>query len=333
MQLHKPTQRTNFAMASGERRLLKRDLTTVGLAVGIVVSSTLNPASAASGTNLIVTTTADTVGVCPSPTNCSLRSAISAANTTPGADTITIAAGTYVLSIANKANLTNENDNATGDLDINDSVTINGSGAITTIIDGARLDRVLHVRAGTVTLSSVTIRHGLGGGIENAGSLTLNGTTVSGNTWGSGIFNRGTMTLTDSAVTGNHGGNGAGGIYNFFATAILNFSTVSGNWAGGQGGIRNTGGPMTLNNSTVSGNKATHNAVGGILNDCATSGNIATLTLNNSTVSGNSAVTLNGGILNLGGGACGSTVTLSATVPSPRTALATAAASPKIRAM
>jgi fibronectin-binding autotransporter adhesin len=71
----------------------------------------------------------------------SLRSAIQAANARPNADTITVPAGTITLTIAGA----NEDNAATGDLDIRGSVTIKGKGAGSTVIDGKNLDRVFQV--------------------------------------------------------------------------------------------------------------------------------------------------------------------------------------------
>ena len=80
-----------------------------------------------------VNKTADTAdGVC-SISDCSLREAITAANAAAGADSITVLAGTYTLTIANAGGV-NEDNNATGDLDINGDLIINGAAAGTTII-------------------------------------------------------------------------------------------------------------------------------------------------------------------------------------------------------
>ena len=97
----------------------------------LVPPASPTPTSAPSRTSR-VTKTADTNdGVCD--TDCSLREAIGAANALAGADTITVPAGTYTLSIAG----TGEDANATGDLDISDDLTINGT--TFTIIDGGAL--------------------------------------------------------------------------------------------------------------------------------------------------------------------------------------------------
>src|SRR6187549_3216809 len=80
----------------------------------------------------VVTKTADTAdGACNA--DCSLREAITAANTAAGPDIITVPAGTYTLTITG----TNEDANANGDLDITSAITLNGAGAGTTAIEAA----------------------------------------------------------------------------------------------------------------------------------------------------------------------------------------------------
>src|ERR1700757_1679811 len=91
------------------------------------------------------------------PGSCSLREAVIAANANPGPDTIVIPAMTITLAIGGRG----EDAAATGDLDLTDDVTISGAGAGSTIIDGGGLDRVFDVRAGTASISGVTIRNGL----------------------------------------------------------------------------------------------------------------------------------------------------------------------------
>jgi hypothetical protein len=87
----------------------------------------------------------------------SLRSAIMAADAKPNADTIIIPGGTYQLTIAGA----NEDNSATGDLDIKGNVTITGQSSSSTIIDGNSLDRVFQILSGRVQMSGLTIQHGL----------------------------------------------------------------------------------------------------------------------------------------------------------------------------
>jgi hypothetical protein len=240
----------------------------------------------------------------------SLREAIIDANATPGADTIVVPAGTYMLTLAG----TNEDAAATGDLDITADLTIRGAGAGRTIIDASSLgDRVFDVHGGTVTISGVKIQNGAstaGGGIFNRGTLTVQDSTLSGNSVvdsgsgifepsGGGIFNPsgGTLTVRDSTLSGNYAVSSlghstvGGGIFNG-GTLTVQDSTLSGNYANADitedfyvplsfgGGIFNAFGTLTVRNSTLSGNWA-GSFGGGIYNG------YGTLTVTSSTLSGN----------------------------------------------
>lgn len=145
---------------------------------------------------------------------------------------------------------------------------------------------------GTVTLidSLVTeneVGEGYGGGISNAGILTLVGTRILNNDaygGGGGISNGGTASLTGSTVAGNRSElfyTGGGGILSG-GTLTLTNSTVSNNTAASGGGIY-AGGTVTLRNTTVTANKAVLYRGGGLL----LSGGDVTLT--RSLITGNSA--------------------------------------------
>src|SRR6266581_1423473 len=200
-------------------------------------------------------------------------------------------------------------------LTIGKNMTILGSGAATTIIDGGGTATVVTISNGThVTLSKMTIRNGnastvvvidftmraiAGGGISNSGTLTLTNSTVSGNhaggfcnapcsAFGGGIYNRGTLLMIkNSTLTGNIAGISIG-----TACSTSGFSSCR---VGG-GAFYTSAGTVRLNNSTVTANTADR-CSGGV---CETSDAIVNssgnLAMNNSTVSGNSA----GGIFNGG---------------------------------
>jgi len=205
----------------------------------------------------------------------------------------------------------------TENLTMSISLTVSGSGAATTIVDGGGVSAVLTI-SGTakVNLSGLTIRHGRapnGGGIYNNGALTINNSIISGNTAaiscsasfcdnsGGGIYNNGALTINSSTISGNDAfiqctiqcATLGGGIFNNSGVLALTNSTISGNSASCQisfpgrgfchsdgGGIFVGNGTVTISKSTISGNRA--NESGGI-------DNRATLTISNSTVSGNSA--------------------------------------------
>src|SRR5262249_44345670 len=105
----------------------------------------------------------------------SLRAAVAAANANPGADAIDFATtGTITLT--------------SGQLDITDSLTINGPGADALTVSGNQASRVFGIAGDpTVTIADLTVANGAtidspGGGISVAGgTVTLNHVTVSGN--------------------------------------------------------------------------------------------------------------------------------------------------------
>ena len=253
----------------------------------------LLPTVAAAAT-FTVDTTDDAVdavpmdGVCATASGaCSLRAAIMEANALPGADTIIVPAGTYVLALAGR----DEDDAATGDLDVNDDVTIQGAGSAATILDGNGLDRLFDVLAET-TISGVTLRNGNpgtgstghhGGAIFNGDVLTLTDAVITGNaaeSAGGGIANTGTLTITDVTLSGNTAGTTGGGLDSAGGVALTNV-TVSGNSATRGGGLASDGDQLDLTNVTVSGNTAT-TAGGGLENAFVAS-------LTNVTVVGNAA--------------------------------------------
>jgi hypothetical protein len=173
--------------------------------------------------------------------DCSLRDAVDAANGDTGVDTCPAGSGDDVIRLGTGSYLlangaAGENANGTGDLDAlagNGALTIEGTGATTISAQGLG-DRVLDVLAGeTVTLRGVTITGGAppgedGGGIRNAGALTLVDAAV--------VANR----AADGAAGGPpNSGHAGGGIWSSGPLSLLR-STVSDNVAG-TGGAATTG--------------------------------------------------------------------------------------------
>jgi hypothetical protein len=162
--------------------------------------------------------------------------------------------------------------------------------------DGLRLGGGIY-NAGTLTLSATTVSNNQaanGGGICNdyvnglLGSVTITGdSTVTGNTalvdGGGGICNLnsyGSVTISSSSVTGNTAAQAGGGIYNI-GTLTISSSSVTGNTAAqAGGGIYNWNGTLTISSSSVTGNTAAQEG-GGIFNN-------GDLTIDYSTVTGNS---------------------------------------------
>ncbi|MGA2488802.1 MAG: choice-of-anchor Q domain-containing protein, partial [Anaerolineales bacterium] len=161
-------------------------------------------------------------------------------------------------------------------LELGKDMTIDGSALASQVtISGNNAVRVFLIDNGvTARLDSLTITHGstanTGGGIYNAGSLTVTNSTVAGNhagQGGAGILNEnsGTLTVTNSTLTGNTTDTIGGGIYNNIGTLTVANSTLQGNSAVNYGGgIFTWNGSLTLKNSTLSGNSAGANKGGGI---------------------------------------------------------------------
>ena len=220
-----------------------------------------------------------------------LRAAVMEANATVGDNVIRLRPGRYTLSIGGEG----EDDAQTGDLDITDNLTIRGAGAEKTTIDAAALDRVFHVLpGGTLNVSGVTITNGsaeFGGGIFNAGTLTVTESTVQGNSTGGtggGIATEGTTTITQSTLSGNSAVDDGGGFHNTRTAIIIN-STVSGNWTTGAGssggGIFNqTGASLELVNNTIAQNVAV--ARGGGIDTGGTANITNTIIAGNTATSG-----------------------------------------------
>ncbi|MGQ0697205.1 MAG: choice-of-anchor Q domain-containing protein [Panacagrimonas sp.] len=279
-------------------------------------------------------------GVCVSSAGqCTLRAAIQEANALLGPDFIRLPAGNYVLTLPsagqNNPDEAIHND-AHGDLDILDDVTINGAEAASTFIDGNAATRVMNIsvrtpqssRGPTANVSNLTIRNGRGdsvvngGGIHVTGRSTLNLTrsVVENNQsrqFGGGISLAGTLGLNETTIRGNTlpqsvcGGqtSSGGGIFLFIsAAATIDKSTISSNSACRGGGIYNGGGTLRVKNSTISGNIAKVRG-GGIFISGDAAIAFSTITNNRANdnsppqadiLSGESNIRFGGGIYNVG---------------------------------
>jgi hypothetical protein len=203
----------------------------------------------------------------------SLRQTVLDANADGRADQISFAPGlqgTIVLT--------------SGPLSVTDNLTIIGPGANQITVSGDDASRVFDITAGVrAEIDGLTITHGMadqGGGIQNAGTITLSGDVISHSQ------------ATDTSTFGG------GGILNLpGATLLLTNSTLSGNVAAlvstslSLGGGLDNEGIATLTACTVVGNQAVQG--GGVLNE-------GTIRVTDSTFTGNRA---NGGPgFGIGGG-------------------------------
>lgn len=267
--------------------------------------------SAVAATYAVTKTTDTNDGICN--TDCSLREAVIASNANAGPDIISLPGGVYTLTLVGA----NENNSATGDLDINGDLTINGVGINRSDINGNLQDRVFDIMEGvTVNINNV----GISNGVVVADS-------------GGGMYNRGNTTLNKVHFIGNVAAGGGGAIQsrsaNYPYSGQLNIlNSYFSNNCSSSGGAMDSSGVTTIVNSRFDGNvpvlKAGLNCLnsdgaalhfqGGyatieqstFINNVGEVGAIniwgAYLTITNTTITNNRGTIFSGGIFNEGHG-------------------------------
>jgi len=275
------------------------------VALALIVATFTFPVIAEPGTTFTVNASNDVVdflpgdGICETATGngmCTLRAAIMEANSHIGADTINLPGSTYLLTIPGAG----EEQCATGDLNITESLTIIGDPNDTPIIDANGLgDRVLQILpgGGPVFISNVYIKNGSttqhGGGIWSSSTLELHNVYVIGNHadgYGGGIDASASLTMTDGAIEQNSGDTG-GGIF-IYADLSMDNILISGNTANRYGaGLYFSVAEAQLDNILFYQNAATDNG-GGIYNDRGD------VTIIDSNLLNNSSDASGGGIFN-----------------------------------
>ncbi len=224
-----------------------------------------------------VTKTEDTNDGTCSLEDCSLREAIIAANSSgAGSNTIYVPAGMYWITLPGSF----EDEAASGDLDITNSMTIIGEGMDASIINALGEfgvhDRVFHVMAPnqTVRFENLGIYHGyteigVGGGvlISDAANVSFfrchlyqnqaptGGAIYSGNEDSNPTSNR--LIITESVIEENEAFLNAGGIFVTKIDLIIDRSTIAGNSTPGPiGGLGSFSSLLNIINSTFYKNSA-----------------------------------------------------------------------------
>lgn len=237
--------------------------------------------------------------------NISLRSAIQETNSIVGEAIISLPVGTYTIT----RDGVGEDFASTGDLDINDHLTIRGAGSDTTFIDGGAIDRIFDVAPNvTLVLSDVTIQNGaaeFGAGLRNEGGnvilqdVVLTGNVAAGSSTseshGGAIFNdQGNVLLERVTVAGNSSEQDGGGVYSFNGFIEVNDSSIDANSSSRfGGGLALNGGTVDVIDSTISNNTATDDGAGVSVFPGST------LTVETSTISDNTTEDIGGGIYTL----------------------------------
>lgn len=139
------------------------------------------------------------------------------------------------------------------ELAINKNLTIVGPGATNLAISGNNNSRVFYVANNvTVSISGLTIQDGHAPSGANASAL---GSPGQDGAPGGGIYNAGWLTLTDCVITNNRTGNGGNGQLGDDNTGGVGGTGGAGGVGGSGGGIYNhLSGALSLQRCTLSGN-------------------------------------------------------------------------------
>ena len=211
----------------------------------------------------------------------SLREAILAVNNDSASHwNIVVSAGTY--SFAGNSNTDSE-----GDFDIRNDVTITGAGVDTTIIHAGNDDRGFQIHAGTVSISGLTVRNGDtdNGGLVRVGSgatlaldtvLLRNGVA---DTNGGAIHNAGTLTVNDSTIN-TAVGEAGGALYNTGIATVTNTLFTNTSADSTHGGAVYSNNVLSLQNVTISGASASDRG-GALFLTGGGSNNVTNVTITN----------------------------------------------------
>jgi hypothetical protein len=286
------------------RDLIAVSRTAVAVSVGVACLVSAIGTTAAAATTISVNTTATTFTM--GDGLCSLYEAINYANGTAepdcsstarsGTTTINVPSGKYTVAAG---------------LELSGPTNIVGAGGAHTDMDGDGLATVFSIGGGTVvSISGVEISGGYSGGVTadcTGSGMTLDCPYGEAGNAGGGISNAGNLTLENDIVDHNKATDGTGPIHPGFTICITECAGGSAAYGGDGGGIYN-GGTLTVVDSTIADNNAGSGGDGadathgvGASGDGANGGsagagglgggiaNFGTLTVTNSTITGNSA--------------------------------------------
>jgi CSLREA domain-containing protein len=276
---------------------LGRIIPSLLLAVLLLAGAAIAPLPAHAA-SIVVNDAGDTTGTCSTTGTgtCTLRDAITYANNTAGADTITFSISNATIALGSTLPTVSED------------LTIDGTGQNITI-DGQNNVQIMRTGLSSLTLNVTELRlvrgnlssGGASGGaieVNNEANLNVTGCTFDGNNSavaGGAIYAAGvgTLTVTNSTFSSNFAnGQNGGAIWTGKETTNISNSTFTTNRAvGGGGAIFNSGVTLNVSNSTFDRNFTTGSVGGG----GAIDNNSGTANVANSTFSGNYTAGSSGG--------------------------------------
>jgi CSLREA domain-containing protein len=234
------------------------------LVAGLAVSGSMLLASSAQAAAYTVTNTTDVNDGACTPSLCSLRDAVNAANLDTTPDTITFAPGvTGTITLGSTLDITGSG-----------GLTITGPGASALTISGNNAVQDINISSanGTpVTLTGLTVTDGntsnRGGAIgttSNSPDLSLVNDTISNSTStsdGGGVYtDRGPLLVSGSTISGNTSTDNGGGVASYAYPVVITNSqflaNTSTNRSGGGLSVDSEEAAVRISGSTFSGNQA-----------------------------------------------------------------------------
>ena len=209
----------------------------------------------------------------------SLRAAVTSVNGGSGGDTISIPAGTYILT--------------SGELALTEPVTITGAGAASTVVSGNHSSSIFDFQdSGPNTVSGLTLRDA--NGSSSGGAIISEGP-------GSPTHDK--LSIADDAFVSNQakfsgaaisiGGGPSNDTLTVTGTSFIDNTAGDSGGAIAAGGASSSNDTFTIADSTFEGNSA-HD--GGAMSASGGGGNTDTVSVLNSTFEGNSAITYGGAV-------------------------------------
>jgi 6-phosphogluconolactonase (cycloisomerase 2 family) len=230
----------------------------------LLAGSLVATAVAVRAATITVATTDDVSAV-----SCTLRDAITAANTDTAAGACSAGAGDDILDLTGFP-AEDTIGLATALPDLASNIEVHGPGAKVLTVSGQNAVQVFRVTSGTVTIADLRIASGSagrGGGVQTiGGTLTLSRVVVTQcsafNGGGIAHDSGGLLTIEASTIAGNTtSGNSGAGIVNNESVLVLTNTTISGNVNTGTdragAGLLVTGGTATITNCTFAKNVGT----------------------------------------------------------------------------
>jgi hypothetical protein len=232
-----------------EAGVVRSGIRTLGIALGAVALLLCLAGSAAAQTYTVTRTDDPTPGPCE-PTDCSLRNALGAANTTTTVDDVVVVPASSVPYILQYEELA---------LPIADEVEVRGAGADKTVIKGDGKESIFFVGPFKATLTGLTITGGTSA-IQSNGELLVRGVSIEGNKWNggtAGIITNGLLTVESSFLGFNRTESlSTGGVIHANAAVTVVNSTLAQNFSKGGPGAISGNAAVTIVNSAVVSNRS-----------------------------------------------------------------------------